>query len=296
MQPESDRNFDNSNSERVYRIHLNPDKGAAYAYTVTNETSMSFEVEDKKVENQNKTNVEMELHVDKDSVGNSLFNMKYHKIKLYLKNGDNESDLDADNAANSFNATEKMLGILKSARIISNVRPNGEIKSITGYKELGVKLLEEININDIQARKIALEQWDKIAGESVIKQNLDQLFMIFPDSAIHVGDSWKITNRQSSGIPVQLKSTCTLKAINKSIAIVESEGKLSNDKANINVMGSNLNTNLEGTQESQFEVETTTGMLLSGRVRTKMEGKIQIMGREIPVIIKNSVVIKSQKF
>jgi len=32
---------------------------------------------------------------------------------------------------------------------------------------------------------------DKAIGEGIVKKNVDQLFKMFPDSAVHVGDKWK---------------------------------------------------------------------------------------------------------
>ena len=56
----------------------------------------------------------------------------------------------------------------------------------------------------------------------MVRKNMDDLFRIFPDSAIHIGDSWKLTN-QNAGL--MAKNIFRLKAINDDVAVIQSERK-----------------------------------------------------------------------
>ena len=143
---------------------------------------------------------------------------------------------------------------------------------------------------------MAQQQWEKTVGKEVVKNNLDQLFKVFPDSAIHIGDTWKINSTQEGELPMTIKSIYTLKAINDDIAIISAEGILTSNGASNSVMGyKDATAVLNGEQKAEFEIETKTGMLINGRITTKVDGKLQMMGREIPVKIKSSVKMNGKK-
>ncbi|HEX6426428.1 MAG TPA: DUF6263 family protein [Niastella sp.] len=276
-------------------LHLNLQPGSKYYYIINNEYEIALEAGGKNISNKNKSDVDLTYDIQKDSAGNYLLQMHYEKIHLYTKSGDKESEMDADNASATFDPVEKMLGILKTTSITAVISPAGKIMGITGYKELGEKIIAGLNITDVQAKNMAREKWDKVIGEGLIKKNIDQAFHLFPDSAIQVGDTWKVQSQQKGDIPLNETSNYKLKDINDGIAYIESEGQLASDKTANNVMGYEVTGNLQGNQTGEYEVDAETGMLLKNKVTAKVEGSFQTMGREIPVIIKTIVKMAGKK-
>jgi hypothetical protein len=292
--PDSNRNY--ADETKIYKLHLNPAPGSKYHYDIVNETEFKLEVDDKNIANGNETTVGVLYDFDKDSAGNFVLHTKYDKILVYTKNGDEEAELDADKAGFSLNPMEKMLGTLKSADITVTISPTGELKSSTGYKEIADKMLEEFKQTDEATRAAVQKQWDKIVGEKVVKTNLDELFRIFPDSAVRIGDEWKMTSNQSGEVNLIVKTIYKLKDINDDIAIIESEGEITSDNSSTSLMGFNAaSSNLEGKQHAQYELDTKTGMLIRGRLKTKIKGEVDAMGREVPVTIETSVKINGKK-
>ena len=296
LQPDSNRNYDDYDENKVYKLQLNPAPGSVYQYEVYNETEIDIDAETKEVHTANKSEVELNYAVGKDSADNFVFKTTYDKIKLYTKNGDTETEADANNATVSIDPVEKMLGILKSARIAATVNSRGEMIGVSGYKELEDKLMAGFPEDDQYSRSMAKAQWEKVVGEGVVKNTLDQLFKIFPDSAIHIRDTWKLSSKQGGELPMNVKNIYTLKAINNDIAIIASEGIVTSDvKSNI-VMGYNgVTANLKGEQKGEFEIETKTGMLINSRVTASVEGNLQVMGKEIPIAIKTSIKMSGRK-
>jgi hypothetical protein len=103
IQPGSTRHFDDNNPNKVYHLRLNPAVGSQYAYTVTRSTEFEVETDGKKVDNKNKSTMEVAYTIGKDSSGDILLTIVYDKIHLYAKNGDAEEEQDADKAAESTN-------------------------------------------------------------------------------------------------------------------------------------------------------------------------------------------------
>jgi len=293
LQPDSDRSYD---KDKVYKLRLMPASGSVYKYELTNETKMSIEAEGKEAETLNSSSVELLNSVATDSSGDYMFTTTYDQIRIYTKNGDTETNMDADNAMVTIDPVERMLGILKSASLTARVNPKGEVKIVSGYKELEEKLLASFDPGDHYGKTMAKAQWEKTVGERMVKNTMEQLFKIFPDSAIHVRDTWKIDSRQEGELPMNIKNIYTLKAINDDVTIISSEGIMTSDKQVNSVMGYNgVSAQLEGKQEGEFQIETKTGILLNSRITAGIDGKLLVMGREVPVSIKSSIKMTQKK-
>jgi hypothetical protein len=292
--PDSNRNY--AGETKVHKLHLNPPIGSKYHYDIINETDFKVEVDNKKTSNENKTSIGVNYEINKDSAGNFVLNTNYDKIHIYSKNGDVESEVDADNSSFSLNPVEKMLGPLKAANITATVSPTGELKSSSGYQQIAGKILDEFKQTDEATRAAIEKQWNKLVEEKIVKNNMDEFFKIFPDSAVRIGDEWKLTSHQNSDVNLLIKTVYKLKDINNDMAIIQSEGEISSDSSSTSLLGyNNVSSNLKGKQQALYEVETKTGMLISGKIKTKIKGELDVMGREIPVTIETSIKINGQR-
>ena len=293
--PGADRQYEANNGKRVYKLNLNPTSGSEYEYEIINESNVNMEVDDKKVDNVSKSEVVVLYTLNKDSAGNFLLSMQYKKVHIYTKTGETETDINTDNTAATDDPVEKMIGILKNAAIEATVNPLGEIISVKGYDEIADKIISGLNIEDAYTKNIARARWQQAIGEGVIKKNMSQLFKIFPDSAVHVGDKWKLNSTQDGELGFNIKSFYTLKHMNDEVAVIASEGEIGGDNATINVSGNLVKSNLKGTQEGEYRVELKTGMMSEGEINSKVEGTLQMMGKEIPITVKSEVKIKGKK-
>jgi hypothetical protein len=153
--PNADRLYSDFRSDKTYQLKLNPAPGSLYKYEIKNEAEMKIEVEDKKIDNINKTTVTVNYLVNKDSMGNYVMKINYEKIHLHTKSGEEETDADVSNALYSINPIEKMLGFLKDATIEATLSPSGEVKSVKGYQELGARILAGMDGPDANSRTMA---------------------------------------------------------------------------------------------------------------------------------------------
>jgi hypothetical protein len=294
-QPDSNRHYLDNDPKRVYRLQLNPKAGAQYAYTITKETEFEVEVEGKKVDNKSRATMDVTYNIGKDSAGNVVLNMVYDKIHLYTKTGEQETDMDADKAEGSGDPAEKMLGLLKGAAIQAVVNPAGQIKSLKGFDEIKDKVMARFDPGDTYGRSMAGKQWDEQVKEGMVKNNMQQLFAIFPDSAVHVGDRWKLSSTQKEGIDLHSKSSFLLKEIVDGTAVIRSEGEISTDHSTGEMGGATFTADLKGKQEGEFAMETTTGMLLSSDINSSINGTMNMMGRDVPMTIRTSTKMQGRK-
>lgn len=293
IQPSADRNH--AGPDKIFALQLRPLAGSKFSYSVHNDTRTKMEVSGKTIENVNKSDAVVLFSIDKDSSGNTLVGLKYQKLHIYLKKNDEETEIDGDNAETSFDPTDKFLAALKKANIVATVSPAGQIKSVSGYREVVNEMLPELNIQDPAMRTTIQKQWQQMVEENMIRKNINQLFKIFPDSAVHIGDHWKIVSREQGGINFMIKHAFILKSISDGVAYVESRGEIASDSASTELMGYSVSTDLKGDQNGEYEIDIKSGMMLDGDINTDIEGTVQSMGQNIPLKIKVAIKIEGKK-
>lgn len=292
LRPGGDRGT--TSPDKILQLRLRPDSGADYNYNVTNETKTTFDVNDKTIENKTKTNYVVNYSVDKDTSGNSEVRIKYKEIHIYNKNNGEETEMDADNAANSSNPVEQMLGALVKARITATINPSGDVIKVDGYQEIASQYLSQINV-DVSAKIAAQNQWKQLVEKSLVKNNMNRLFKIFPDSAVHIGDKWKMENKDEGDLNILVKNLLTLKSIEDGKAIVESSGHISSDSSAPSIMGYELNSSLKGVQKGEYEINIKSGMLENCNISANIEGTIHVVGRDIPINIDIKIKMKGSE-
>lgn len=285
----------NSKESITYKLQLKPPSGAKYHYDIISESETTLEVAGKDMSIRNKTSTGVIYTITKDSTGNFLMNMKYDKIRIYSNDGKVEKEMDTENAANSLDPVEKMLGLLKTANITAVVNPAGEIKSISGYKELGDKVLAGFSAADTYSRTIASQQWQQMVEEGVIRKNMDQLFRIFPDSIVRKGDKWTLNHKQKGEIDLNVITNYTLRSIDGTTAYIDAEGELTSDGAASKVLGYQVQADIKGEQKGKYELEMGSGMLVKSKITANVEGSLTMMGKEIPVEIKTTLITNGRK-
>ncbi|MES1225220.1 MAG: DUF6263 family protein, partial [Bacteroidota bacterium] len=261
----------------------------------SNNSSVKIEVDEKKVETINKTNVGINYKINKDSAGHFLVQLQYKKIHVYSKNANTESDIDVADSATSSDPTTKMLALLTSSVITATINNSGEVIKIDGYRDAVNKMLSEMNTVDLNTKEAMQKQWQQLVEQKLVKTNVDQLFRIFPDSAVHVGDKWKLISKEAGDIAYFSKNFYTLKSVSDGIATIESDGEIMSDSTKTNYMNFEINSNFTGTQKGEYEVDIKTGMMVDCNMEVNIKGVLEMMGRDIPITISTKVKMKGKK-
>jgi hypothetical protein len=155
--------------------------------------------------------------------------------------------------------------------------------------------MSTLDTSSANAKWIAQRHIDKVIKEGMIQKNIDQLFKIFPDSAIHKGDKWRIESRQTGDFNLNTITSFVLEDIDDGKAFINAKSTLESDNSPIVMSGYSVIPNLKGTQEGEYEMEATTGMLLNGTLKSEVKGNMQMAGREVPVNIMMRIIIKGKR-
>ena len=290
--PSSDRNY--AGDGKVYKLRIDPQPGSKYQYQISSGSTLNMEVDSKPVENIKKADVTINYGIDKDSLGDFVLNITYDKIHVYTKSNDQVVDINAENA-NSVDPMERLLAAMKAGQITAVVNKIGEVKTMNGFTEIASKILSEASTISLPDKQKVQQQWKNVVEQGMVKKNIDQMFKMFPDSAVHIGDRWKMTSEDEAGISFSIKNVYTLASIKDGIADIESQGDITSDKTSTLLMGVDVVAELTGQQQGSYLVDIRTGMLVDCKMSADIEGKIQMIGRDIPVKISTSVKMNGRK-
>lgn len=280
------KTYEYAQQDKKYHINLPLVTGSKYYYTVSNETEMNVEVNDKEIKNVNKSEIGLIYQVQKDSAGATLLQITYDKFHIVTKSKDNEQIVNVTRTSASFNPVEKLLSNIIGSSIYVTLNKEREIINITGNTEISGKILAAMGSEDAYTKRKIEEQISKLVGETFVKNNIEQGFKLFPDdTSIMIGDSWSRTMLQSSDLKLDAVTNYTLVSVSDDVAKLESNAKIQTHNSTADMMGYQVLTNLKGTETGEFETEISSGFVLRSKSDATIQGTIEIIGKEVPVKI-----------
>lgn len=272
-----------------------------YYYTITSEITWQVKIDNKKIENKNRSAVGLVYEISKDSAGNKLITVTYDSLHVYTKNNDVETDADASIESTFMNPVEKVLSLMKGSVIKIIVNNKGKMVDIKGSKELADKIMQHMETQDAHTQEIVQSTINKFAGEEFVKNSVTQVTSIFPDTAIYIGDSWTRQINMNEGIAVKTLTNYTLNAIHNNVAEISADSRINNVGSNAppEIIGDNNNNttiNINGKDESNYSIDLNTGMVLHALSQTSLTGTLQtVIKSDIPVTIKTMKEIIAKK-
>jgi len=204
-------------TEKKYTQNLNLHANDKYYFTITNETSTTYTIDNNKTESKNKNQIGLLYEVLKASTDTFLIRVTYKRFHVTAEANGNTEDIDADNADNSINPAEQLLGLLKNSSLLVTLNKKGQVLNIYGQKEITDKIVSAYaddpgSVTQVQA------QLQNMFGEKNIKETVVGAFNLLPDSAVSVYDSWNKTSSQASnpiGINMKLITFYTFRISRK---------------------------------------------------------------------------------
>jgi hypothetical protein len=277
---------DKRSSNQPYHFSLRLPAGQKYYYTLTNDMQTTATVNGKAVESGSTATLGLIYEFIKDTGDNFKLKITYDKIRVSIKGKDNQiQEMDADKAATSFDPVEKLLGNLKGGELLVTLSKKGEVLAVAGSKEIADRLMAGTNQMDEYAARSTQQLLSQFAGELFVKNNLSQGFQLFPDSAIHAGDSWTRKQVQTADMSFESDARYTLEEINSGMAIVELEAAITNVKTRKALTGSDAPADIQGKQTASFQADTATGLLMKEKTSTSLKGIMNVYGRDVPITI-----------
>lgn len=284
----------NKDTNKKYHIQLKLEKGLKYYFTSINQTNTIISANDKKIEMSNKTETGFIYELLSDSMGFRHLKITYDVFKATIKKDEQEQNLDISDTLSS-NPVDNFLAKLKGASIIAYLDNKSKVLGLKGYKELTDSLLTSLKVNDINIRQTIQQQISGLIGVELIKSNMEQNFVVYPDSAIEVGYKWQKQTSQSAQINFILNNNYTFDDVKDKVAYLSTKADINTENNVVAIMNMNVTSNLKGKQKASYKVDVNSGLMMEGKSKMNIEGSVNAMGKDIPITIETSSTFNSRK-
>jgi len=285
-----------NNNSIIFALKL--PQGAKYYFNSSAETVTKLEVENKKVTTTNNATTGLIYEVLQAGQDSAVLKITYDKIHIELTNKDEKQVIDAANTQENQTPLDKVLADIKGSSIQVTLDKKGKVIRSTGSKEIVDKVLAGLFVyDDAETKKVIKTQLGKLVGNDFIETTVSLGFNFYPDSAIVAGQNWSKKSTIQGEMKMDANVKYTLSSIDDGIASIDIESSLTSSGTNkpINMMGQEVVADISQKTSGSMEVDITTGLLKEGKMKSKIEGTIEVMHRVVPIEITSKRIISIKK-
>jgi len=240
----------------------------------------------------------MEMKEEGDT--SSVYTVWYDEVSMEIEGMGMNQSFSSDTA--SLSAVDPMSAILAGLvdeKFDATINTKGKVTYVENLEEIIESAVG--TAGGAQADMIK-EQISSSFGDGGFAKNIEMSTRIVPEKPIKIGDTWKVQQFTSTGLPLILTNTFTLKEVSNGIATIDVKGDLKIDPANARttIQGMNATYFMDGTRDGQIKVEVETGWMESGTLTDNITGSISIEanpqipeGMTIPMEMINETTISS---
>jgi hypothetical protein len=274
------------------QFRLSPDFNKTYRYEMLNESEMTQEVNEEKIENNSTLEMNIAYSFSKDTLSDFLVKMLYNKFKLSFKLMDAEKQLDASTASSSIEPSERMFAAFDHASLNAVADTVGNIKMINGFQTIKDKMAQYAG-DDKEANQMLNGSIQQYVNESFFKQTLEQNFKFVTTRPLKVGDTISQSTPVNAGFNFNMSVIYTLTSIEDNIAGIRATANIDMKDEPLVIEGTNVIASMKGSQTGTIKINFRTGLLQKSNSDLKIKGTLQIMGREVPfkLLNKNQVIL-----
>jgi uncharacterized alkaline shock family protein YloU len=144
------------------------------------------------------------------------------------------------------------------------------------------------------------EQVEQQFGSDAMVATMQGMLAPYPDQAVGVGDSWSRTLNVTTGFPMQMDSTYTLKGRAGGMATlaVESAIKTDPNAKPISVGTAKATVQIGGKRTGEMVVHETVGWTMSSKLAMDFKGNLKMIGdaqKSVPLTVTGEMTVKTTK-
>ena len=243
-------------------LKFNLQKGKQYSYTM--ETSMQQQLQEKQVSSEMDWKYRLQV-LDRIREVSSV-KVTYDRIAMSMDMGGQKikfsSEDEVSKQFNPFQMMSTILSKLKGKSFTMQVTEAGEITSISGFDKIGEEVVAELQLPE-QMKTQALSVFRNRFNDAEVKQNFSQVFAIFPQKAVGVGDTWKKTSNSRIGnFEGKSTTTFTVKQVKDNRVTLTGNSRVTTDSASTS-----------GKQNATIVVDANTGLVLKNNFQLTVSGE-----------------------
>jgi hypothetical protein len=216
----------------------------------------------------------------------------YKNFKMYMNIMGVEINIDtekpsepmdeAEIKANPLGMMDRVFAGIKGKEFTMKVDEDGKVLEVNGFDQIINGMTDSIAMDEDTKMQVRVSLHDQF-NEKAVKDQYSQVFKIFPNKEIKVGDSWDKSIQMGGRMPAQYTTRYTVKEI---------EGDHVTLSAQTNIGSENSDMEIKGTQHGSLLVDSKTGLVINAEFDQDMETKTK--GMEIKIIGKGRIKGKAR--
>ena len=150
--------------------------------------------------------------------------------------------------------------------------------------------LTEILTADSMMSEMQRDVVAKLFDKDQLNQAFGQMFQMYPDKPVQVGDSWtRDLDIAMGGVKMKAKMTYELKSVSDNVAAISINGVIDGEGA-MNSVGTDMKMTMKGSQEGETKLDVGSGYMQSASVNGDIKANANAAGVKIPMTIKMKVI------
>lgn len=278
-------------------LNFKLEKGKTYHQTIdmNSTTKQTIQGQEQTVKQAVSSKMSMELKSE-DPAGDT-YTLTYENINMQVEQGPNVQTYNSDTAAlETVDPMSRIFTGITGEKFDATFTKKGKVKKVSGLEGI---ISDATSGMGPQGQAIA-SQLSSSFGDDGLAKNLETLTAIMPEKAVKVGDTWTNEQFTSSGLPLILKNTFTLKGVKDKVATIAVDGTLSIDPANAStqIQGMDATYFMDGTRSGTIRMEVETGWVKSATFKDDIAGSITLAanaqmpeGLTIPIEMKTTTTV-----
>jgi Family of unknown function (DUF6263) len=188
----------------------------------------------------------------------------YKSIRMNMNVMGMQIDLDSDKPfedntgaggdKNPLEIMNKVMAGLVGKKFMIKVDEEGKVLEVTGFEKIINNMIDSMEMDDNTKVQVMASMKDQFSDQT-IKDQFAQVFTIFPNKEIKVGDSWEKKYTTGGKIGAEYATTYTVKEI-------EGDHVSLTTRTNIGTDGGAQD--IKGTQSGNIIVDSKTGLMIKG--------------------------------
>ena len=282
-------------------LKLRLQEGKTYTLRMVNDQKMINTVQGREMEMSQKMSTEFTFDVQNvDEAGDATVEVNFQAVSAEMEGPMGKISYDSANPTEVTHPMVKALAAMAGQSYTVVLSEKGEVKKVEGMKEIMARVIESLDLPDGQAKEMMEKQFENMFGDQATVEMMGQWFSMIPDQPVSVGDSWSKTVFETTRMPVIIENKWTLKERKAGVAVVDMESEIkSNLDAEPMDMGPvKLTMDISGEQSGTYELDESTGWIVSAKVTQQISGDQIIEGGQsgtmtIPMTMEMTVILES---
>ena len=284
-------------------LRLRLEQGKTYKIRMVNDQKTKLTAQGREMEMSQKMGMDFAFDVQEvDEAGDATIKVTFQRISTEMEGPMGKISYDSANPTEAEHPMVKGFAAMAGQSYTIIISNKGKAKKVDGMKEIMTRMLDSLDIPDERMKETMKKQFENMFGDQATVEMTKQWFGMFPERPVGVGDSWSKTVFETARMPMTVENKWTLKERKNGIAFLAVESVIkSNPDAEPMEMGPmKITMDLSGEQSGTYELDESTGWIVSSRITQKIYGEQRIErgpaqegSMTIPLSMESTITLES---